>query len=267
VIANQHMNISSILRASNDSYQILDNSRALQADEDDSNEQKNSTNSLPFQSSGSQLTDQSSHRLSISYYLQRLWFLKERIFLITAFLIVIFFIVLFFAIKISCQENISTVQLNNSNCSKEKLQWDSYYKFSSLGAVAADVGNCSAIGTEILRLGGNAVDAAVSTALCVGVLNPMSSGIGGGCFILIHNASSRQNTFIDSRETAPGKSTPDVFVRNPLASYRGGLSIATPAELRGLVASRLEEIRRGCSQLVSAGITRCKVGSSGSRFH
>lgn len=56
------------------------------------------------------------------------------------------------------------------------------------GAVATDHEVCSQMGVSVLRdLGGNAADAAVTTALCLGVVNPSSSGLGGGAFILIHS--------------------------------------------------------------------------------
>lgn len=51
--------------------------------------------------------------------------------------------------------------------------------------VAADHGRCSDMGLKILQSGGNAVDATVATALCQGIMNPMSSGLGGGAFILL----------------------------------------------------------------------------------
>lgn len=55
------------------------------------------------------------------------------------------------------------------------------------GAVASDNKVCSVMGTKIMQeQDGNAVDAAVATALCLGVVNPASSGIGGGAFILVH---------------------------------------------------------------------------------
>ena len=55
------------------------------------------------------------------------------------------------------------------------------------GAVASDNKVCSVMGTKIMQeRDGNAVDAAVATALCLGVVNPASSGIGGGAFILVH---------------------------------------------------------------------------------
>ncbi|EFN58127.1 hypothetical protein CHLNCDRAFT_141866 [Chlorella variabilis] len=56
------------------------------------------------------------------------------------------------------------------------------------GVVAADHGRCSDIGAEVLRDGGNAVDAAVATVLCQGIYNPMASGAGGGHFMLIRRA-------------------------------------------------------------------------------
>lgn len=52
------------------------------------------------------------------------------------------------------------------------------------GVVASDAGACSALGASVLDLGGNAIDAAVATTICEGVVNPSASGIGGGCFLL-----------------------------------------------------------------------------------
>lgn len=58
--------------------------------------------------------------------------------------------------------------------------------FQSNGAVASDHELCSRMGVDILEAeGGNAVDAAVTVALCLGVANPASSGMGGGAFILV----------------------------------------------------------------------------------
>ena len=70
------------------------------------------------------------------------------------------------------------------------------------GAVAADDGRCSWIGMEVLREGGHAVDAAVAAALCLGVVSPASSGIGGGAFMLVSLANGKAQAF-DMRETAP----------------------------------------------------------------
>lgn len=74
---------------------------------------------------------------------------------------------------------------------------------SEKGVVAADDGRCSEIGASMLRRGGHAVDAAVATAICVGVVNPMASGIGGGAFMIVRSASSSKAEAFDMRETAP----------------------------------------------------------------
>lgn len=73
---------------------------------------------------------------------------------------------------------------------------------ASHGAVATDDSRCSKIGVDVLREGGHAVDASVAAALCLGVVSPASSGIGGGAFMLIRSASGKAQAF-DMRETAP----------------------------------------------------------------
>lgn len=74
---------------------------------------------------------------------------------------------------------------------------------SENGVVAADDARCSEIGASILRQGGHAVDAAVATALCVGVVNPMASGIGGGGFMVVRSSATSKAQAFDMRETAP----------------------------------------------------------------
>ena len=104
---------------------------------------------------------------------------------------------------------------------------------TSLGAVAADEPRCSEIGASALRDGGHAVDAAVAAALCLGVLHPHSSGIGGGAFAVIRLADGTSEA-IEFREEAPAASAPDMFVGRPEASLEGGLAVAVPSEIHGL---------------------------------
>lgn len=70
------------------------------------------------------------------------------------------------------------------------------------GAVATDDGRCSLIGRNVLREGGHAVDATVAAALCLGVVSPASSGIGGGAFMVFRSANGKAQAF-DMRESAP----------------------------------------------------------------
>ncbi|KAB2037059.1 hypothetical protein ES319_D03G047500v1 [Gossypium barbadense] len=101
------------------------------------------------------------------------------------------------------------------------------------GAVAADDGRCSTIGMNILRNRGHAVDAAVAASLCLGVVSPGSSGIGGGAFMLIREANGKAQVF-DMRETAPMKASQNMYAGNASLKANGGLSIGVPGQLAGL---------------------------------
>ncbi|MET9905504.1 gamma-glutamyltransferase [Streptomyces sp. NPDC006476] len=101
------------------------------------------------------------------------------------------------------------------------------------GAVASVDADATAAGIEVLRKGGNAVDAAVATAAALGVTEPYSSGIGGGGYFVYYNAKSRTVHTIDGRETAPLTAGSDLFLENgkPLAfadAVSSGLSVGTP---------------------------------------
>jgi len=67
-------------------------------------------------------------------------------------------------------------------------------------------------GLEILRAGGNAFDAAVAVSSTLSVVEPISSGIGGGGFFLLHDARSGRDVFVDARETGPAAATPAAYL-------------------------------------------------------
>src|SRR5207237_5921418 len=67
-------------------------------------------------------------------------------------------------------------------------------------------------GLEILGKGGNAVDAAVAVQAMLGLVEPQSSGIGGGAFLLYYDAHTRKVSAIDGRERAPAGAQPDMFL-------------------------------------------------------
>ena len=73
---------------------------------------------------------------------------------------------------------------------------------ASAHALATDAG------LEILREGGNAFDAAVAVSAALSVVEPVSSGLGGGGFFLLHDAKSGRDVFVDAREVAPQSATP-----------------------------------------------------------
>jgi hypothetical protein len=131
------------------------------------------------------------------------------------------------------------------------------------GLVAADNGRCSEIGAAVLREGGNAVDAAIATALCQGVLNPQASGAGGGHFMLIRLPNGTAEC-IDAREFAPGAANETMFVDRPDASISGGLAVAVPLELRGMWTAHHRHGRLPWKRLFQPAI---KLAASGFPAH
>ncbi len=92
-------------------------------------------------------------------------------------------------------------------------------------------------GLDALKAGGNAVDAAIATAITLGVVDGHNSGLGGGCFLLIRLADGRVFA-IDGRETAPATATRDMFLRDGKAdvnlSQTGPLAAGVPGQLAAL---------------------------------
>ncbi|ORE97411.1 gamma-glutamyltranspeptidase [Aurantimonas sp. 22II-16-19i] len=93
-------------------------------------------------------------------------------------------------------------------------------------------------GRDILRKGGNAIDAMVTTQLVLNLVEPQSSGIGGGAFLVFFDAKAGRLTTFDGRETAPAAADPTLFLDeagDPLTFYDavvGGRSVGTPGTLR-----------------------------------
>ncbi|PWN50654.1 hypothetical protein IE53DRAFT_387014 [Violaceomyces palustris] len=119
------------------------------------------------------------------------------------------------------------------------------------GGVATENKVCSELGVEVLKEGGSAVDAAIASTLCTGVLNMFSSGIGGGGFMIVRSpypcpipsttttttsnlTSCANHTTIDFRETAPSAANETMYKGRPEEAKFGGLSVGVPGELRGL---------------------------------
>ncbi len=91
----------------------------------------------------------------------------------------------------------------------------------------------SKAGAWALALGGNAIDGAIATQLVLNVVEPHSSGIGGGAFLLYFDAKNKNTIYYNGRETAPAKAFEEMFLdKNGTARkfedvVRGGLSVAT----------------------------------------
>jgi gamma-glutamyltranspeptidase / glutathione hydrolase len=107
------------------------------------------------------------------------------------------------------------------------------------GMVVSQEAAASRVGLDVLRRGGNAVDAAVAVGFALAVTLPRAGNIGGGGFMLIHRADLNKTVAIDYRETAPAATTMDVFLdanreADPFKSRYSGLAIGVPGTVAGL---------------------------------
>ena len=85
---------------------------------------------------------------------------------------------------------------------------------SGVGIVISDSELATKAGMEILKRGGNAMDAAVATAFALGVVDPASSGVGGGGFMVVYQAKEKKAHVLDFRETAPAAAHKTLFIKD-----------------------------------------------------
>jgi gamma-glutamyltranspeptidase/glutathione hydrolase len=107
------------------------------------------------------------------------------------------------------------------------------------GMVVAQERIAAQIGAEVLKRGGNAVDAAVATGFAMAVTYPRAGNIGGGGFMVIHSVERHEDVAIDYRETAPAASTPRMFLGpdgkpDAAKSRDSALAIGVPGTVAGL---------------------------------
>ena len=104
----------------------------------------------------------------------------------------------------------------------------------SNAAIASAHPLATAAGKTILDQGGNAFDAAVAVAATLAVVEPYSSGLGGGGFFLLHRARDGKQVMLDARERAPLRATADMYSEAPQASLAGARAAAIPGLPAGL---------------------------------
>ncbi len=121
-------------------------------------------------------------------------------------------------------------------------------------------------GLDILRQGGNAVDAAIAVQMVLTLVEPQSSGIGGGGFLLYFDGKAQSLTAYDGRETAPAAATADMFLHpdgTPMEfdeAVVGGLSVGVPGALRMLELAHREHGHLPWSQLFGPAIKLAEDG-------
>lgn len=111
--------------------------------------------------------------------------------------------------------------------------------YAKHGMVSAANELASKAGVEIMQKGGNAIDAAVATALALNVVEFNASGIGGGGFMTIRDSKTGETVCLDYRETAPASSTKDMYAseasKKAKESIDGGKSVGVPGWLKGMM--------------------------------
>lgn len=122
-----------------------------------------------------------------------------------------------------------------------------------------------AAGQRILAKGGSAIDAAIATQLMLGLVEPQSSGIGGGVFILHWHKPSQRLTSFDGREKAPAAADSQLFTANGTTldwrtAYVGGKSVGVPGALKALAMAHQQYGRLPWAALFDDAITAAEQG-------
>jgi gamma-glutamyltranspeptidase / glutathione hydrolase len=130
--------------------------------------------------------------------------------------------------------------------------------------VASEHEAASQAGVEILKAGGNAVDAAVATGFALAVVHPEAGNLGGGGFMLVRTAEGKES-FLDFRETAPAKASVDMFVDRdgnviPDASVIGYRSVAVPGSVAGLAKAEKTWGKLTLRQVMAPAIKLAREG-------
>ena len=138
------------------------------------------------------------------------------------------------------------------------------------GMVVSAHPTATAVGLSILKQGGNAADAAIAVAFAIGVVEPYSAGIGGGGFLLHHEAKNKKTTALDFRERAPLAASRDMFLERSSSMKRGHadsqrstdgyLSIAVPGTVYGLFALHKKQGTLPWKKLVAPAIDLAQNG-------
>lgn len=132
--------------------------------------------------------------------------------------------------------------------------------------VAAGHSLAAGAGREILRAGGSAVDAAIAVQLVLGLVEPQSSGIGGGAFMLHWDAQAKKTSAYDGRETAPAAVTPDWFLGPdgaPLGfrdAFIGGRSVGVPGVIAMLALAHEKHGKLAWADLFTPAIDLAEKG-------
>ncbi|MGP1831595.1 gamma-glutamyltransferase [Shewanella frigidimarina] len=137
--------------------------------------------------------------------------------------------------------------------------------YAKHGMVSSQEALASQIGVDILKQGGNAVDAAVAVAYALAVTLPRAGNIGGGGFMLVHLAEQNKTIAIDYRETAPAKAHKDIFLDEQgnavdKLSREHGLAVGVPGTVMGMELALKQYGTMKMAQVIKPAIKLAKDG-------
>lgn len=146
-----------------------------------------------------------------------------------------------------------------SGMQQKQLVLAKHYMAAAANPLATEAGRA------ILREGGSAVDAAIAMQLVLGLVEPQSSGLGGGAFMVVFDAKHRQVETLDGRETAPLAATPDRFMQDGrpmpfMQAVNSGKSVGTPGLLRALELAHQRHGKLKWSRLFESAIRYAEEG-------
>lgn len=116
------------------------------------------------------------------------------------------------------------------------------------------------IGLNVLKQGGNAIDAAVAVGFALAVAHPQAGNLGGGGFLVYYDAQSKGVWTLDFLEVAPAAATKDMYVNNAVATRHGPLSAAVPGSVAGLHAMHARFGTRPWKELVDPAARLAREG-------
>ncbi|MBT4520254.1 MAG: gamma-glutamyltransferase [Halieaceae bacterium] len=160
---------------------------------------------------------------------------------------------------LACSSTDNAMPEQTGHSTTEPSTWDK-------GAMVA-AANPHAVNAAIaiLQEGGHAVDAAIAAHAVLGLVEPQSSGIGGGAFMLVYEQAGRELTFHDGRETAPAGARVDMFMRDGQVmdfyeSWQSGVAVGVPGTIALYKAAHKQHGKLPWSTLFAPAITLAEAG-------
>ena len=157
-------------------------------------------------------------------------------------------------------------QLTQAAAARYDAQMDVFHPVvAKRGMVASEQALASEVGVDILKAGGNAIDAAVAVGFALAVVLPNAGNIGGGGFMMVHDARSGEYVALDFRETAPAAATKTVF-QDKKGNVIDGKSLYThaavgvPGTVAGLTHAQKKWGRLPLARVMAPAITLAEKG-------